>query len=70
MTPAEFQTIRQDMAARGIDDRALAALLCLNPDRAGQTFSDWKRGVRTIEPIRAKVLRAYHSGALALDWQA
>jgi hypothetical protein len=68
MTPATFQAIRQSMAARGIDDRALAALICVNPDRAGQTFSDWKHARRTIDPARAKLLRAYADGALALDW--
>lgn len=65
MTPEEFQQARQSLGLPAAD---LARLLGVNPTRATQTFSDWARGVRSIDKGRARLLRAYLDGYRPDDW--
>lgn len=65
MTPAEFQEARHTLGLPAAD---LARLLGISPTRATQTFSDWVRGVRQIDPARVLLLRAYLDGYRPADW--
>jgi DNA-binding transcriptional regulator YiaG len=65
MTPEDFQQARQSL---GLSAPDLARVLGVSPTRARQTFSDWSRGAKTMDPARARLVRAYLAGYRPPDW--
>lgn len=52
----------------GLSTTQLGVMLGLSPARAGQTVSDWTRGVRQMDEGRARLLQAYLDGYRPADW--
>lgn len=65
MTPEQFVNARKVV---GGTSEALAKYLGVTPSRATQTFSDWGRGVRKMDPARARLMHMLVFGISAPDW--